>query len=613
MSSSGSAVPDNTIDRNESVAAATALAMDVIYARGDRWIRYFVLGHLALALTLAATTGRWLVSIIGAFASAALFLVAERLWPRTRTTRFAAGISLQAFCALHIYQLDGLPEMHFFFFSAVTMMIVYQDWSAMWPGVILIVLQHILFAVLQNAGHGIHYFGEAHVGFVKLFFHFGIALVQTAIASFWAYRLQRQTAHDVAQRAELEYHRSREQLAQQAQKMEAVGQLAGGIAHDFNNLLTVISGHCQMMQADVPEGSTLSDDLTQVRRAADRAAELTRQLLAFGRRQLVQPKRLDVNRVVGSVEPMLRRVIGADISIEVQLARDPGVIIADEGQLEQVIVNLAVNARDAMPRGGTLRLVTGDARLDTPLLLGDSTVPSGDYVTLAVQDTGVGMDAATRSRVFEPFFTTKEMGKGTGLGLATVYGIVKQSRGYVTLVSAPGVGSTFRLYIPRVAAGVTDTGSDARPHAAGAVVSRTNGRQETVMLVDDEPTVRQLAQRSLEQVGYRVLSVCNGAEAIERIESHQGPIDILVTDLVMPVMGGRELVEQLTARGRSLRVLFVSGYTDDEVMRRGLLEPGCAFLQKPFELDTFIAKVREVIDAPRQNTPTFPTGDDRAA
>jgi two-component system cell cycle sensor histidine kinase/response regulator CckA len=514
---------------------------------------------------------------------------------------------------LHIYQLDGLPEMHFFFFSAVTMMIVYQDWSAMWPGVILIVMQHLLFAVLQNGGHGIHYFGEAHVGVVKLGFHFGIALAQTAIASFWAYRLQLQTAHDVAQRAELEYHRSREQLAQQAQKMEAVGQLAGGIAHDFNNLLTVISGHCQMMQADAPPGSTLSDDLTQVRRAADRAAARTRQLLAFGRRQLLQPKRLDVNRVVGAVEPMLRRVIGADITISVELAPDTGVIVADEGQLEQVIVNLAVNARDAMPKGGTLRIMTSNAYVDTALLSGDSTVPSGDYVSLAVQDTGVGMDAATRSRVFEPFFTTKEMGKGTGLGLATVYAIVKQSRGYVTLVSAPGVGSTFRLYIPREAAGATATGEEEPTVPPSGAAVRAHGRQETVMVVDDEPTVRQLAQRSLEHAGYRVLAAANGAEALDRISADAGRVDLLLTDIVMPVMGGRELVEQLNARGTPLRVLFISGYTDDEVMRRGLLEPGCAFLPKPFGLDALQRKVREVLDTAHHMAPTFATGDDRAA
>ena len=587
--------------------------MDVIYARGDRWIRYFVLGHFTLALILAAATGRWVVSVIGAVASAALFLGAERWKPRSKTTRFAAGISLQAFCALHIYQLDGLPEMHFFFFSAVTMMIVYQDWSAMWPGVILIVMQHILFAVLQNGGHGIHYFGQGHVGVVKLGFHFGIALAQTAIASFWAYRLQVQTAHDVAQRAELEYHRSRERLAQQAQKMEAVGQLAGGIAHDFNNLLTVISGHCQMMQTQVPPGSPLTDDLTQVRRAAERAAALTRQLLAFGRRQLLQPKRLDVNRVVSAVEPMLRRVIDADITISVELARDTGVIVADEGQLEQVIVNLALNARDAMPKGGTLRIMTSNADLDTPLLLGDYTVPPGDYVTLAVQDTGVGMDAATRSRVFEPFFTTKEMGKGTGLGLATVYGIVKQSRGYVTLASAPGVGSTFRLYVPRVAAGATAIDDDDSNTSPSGAAVRVHARQETVIVVDDEPTLRQLAQRSLEDAGYCVLSAANGAEALERISAHQGRIDLLVTDIVMPVMGGRELVEQLNARGTPLRVLFISGYTDDEVMRRGLLEPGCAFLPKPFGLDAFQSKVREVLDAAHHASPTFAPGDDRAA
>jgi signal transduction histidine kinase/ActR/RegA family two-component response regulator len=604
-----STLPENGRDRNESVAAATALAMDVIYARGDRWIRYFVLGHLALALILAAATGRWLVSIIGAFASAALFLVAERLWPRSQATRYAAGISLQAFCALAIYQLDGLPEMHFFFFSAVTMLIVYQDWKAMWPGVILIVIQHIVFAVAQNGGHTIHYFGEEHVGVVKLAFHFGIALAQTAIASFWAYRLQVQTAHDVAQRAELEYHRSREQLAQQAQKMEAVGQLAGGIAHDFNNLLTVISGHCEMMQNDVPADSPLNDDLAQVRRATDRAAALTRHLLAFGRRQLLQPKRLDVNRVVSDVEPMLRRVIGADIVFSVDLAANMGVIVADAGQLEQVIVNLTVNARDAMPRGGTLTIATGAVTLDVPLTAGDSTVPGGDYVTLAVEDTGVGMDDATRRRVFEPFFTTKALGKGTGLGLATVYGIVKQSKGYVTLATEPGMGSTFTLYLPRVAGALA--AEDVEPPKPRVSAPRPAGREEVVLLVDDEPTLRMLAQRSLEQAGYRVVTAANGVEAMERIEACGGQVDILVTDLVMPMMGGRELVEQITGRGHAMRVLFMSGYTDDEVMRRGLLEPGCAFLPKPFGLDAFIGKVREVLDAPRQAT-TF-SRDNRAA
>jgi signal transduction histidine kinase/CheY-like chemotaxis protein len=610
MSTSGSALPDTATDRNESVASATALAMDIIYARGDRWIRYFVVGHFALAMVLAASTGRWTVSVIGALASAGLFLVAERAWPRSQATRYAAGISLQAFCALHIYQLDGLPEMHFFFFSAVTMMIVYQDWRAMWPGVLLIVLQHIVFALLQNGGHGVHYFGESHVGVLKLGFHFGIALMQTAIASFWAYRLHLQTVHDVAQRAELEYHRSREQLAQQAQKMEAVGQLAGGIAHDFNNLLTVISGHCQMMQAEVAPGSTLSDDLGQVRRSTDRAAALTRQLLAFGRRQLLQPKRLDINRVVSSVEPMLRRVITADIMVTVELDPRSCVVVADEGQLEQVIVNLAVNARDAMPRGGTLRLTTGSARLEMPLLLHDSNVPRGDYVTLSVEDTGVGMDAATRSRVFEPFFTTKEIGKGTGLGLATVYAIVKQSQGYVTLASEPGVGSTFCVYLPRVAGAAA--GDEHVSAALTPSTRRLTSCRETVLVVDDEPTLRQLAERSLEQAGYRVITAANGVEALERLATATGEIDMLVTDLVMPVMGGRELVEKIAARGMSLRVLYLSGYTDDEVMRRGLLEPGCAFLAKPFGLDVFMDKVREVLDAPRPGVVSFALGDDRA-
>jgi CheY-like chemotaxis protein len=308
---------------------------------------------------------------------------------------------------------------------------------------------------------------------------------------------------------------------------------------------------------------------------------------------------------------MLRRVIGADIEIGVELEPDTGVIVADEGQLEQVIVNLAVNARDAMPRGGTLRITTSNLHVDAPLALGDFSVPAGEYVTLAVQDTGVGMDAATRRRAFEPFFTTKEQGKGTGLGLATVYGIVKQSRGYVGLASAPGVGSTFRLFLPREAG--TITREDVVPSAAMAPAMRRSGRQETVMLVDDEPTLRDLVQRSLEQAGYQVIAAANGADALQRIDAHPGRIDVLVTDLVMPVMGGRELVERLNARGMSVRVLFVSGYTDDEVMRRGLLDPGCAFLPKPFGLHAFIGKVREVLDDPRHASPAFAPRDGQAA
>jgi CheY-like chemotaxis protein len=313
--------------------------------------------------------------------------------------------------------------------------------------------------------------------------------------------------------------------------------------------------------------------------------------------------------VVEAVEPMLRRVIGADITIQVELERNPGAIVADEGQLEQVLVNLAVNARDAMQRGGTLRITTGGSRLDTPLTVGESTVPPGDYITLAVHDTGMGMDAETIRRAFQPFFTTKEPGKGTGLGLATVYGIVKQSRGYITLTSDPGVGTTVALYLPRVAGEVP--GVEQSPAESMRPAAKLTAQRETIMLVDDEPTLRQLAQRSLEQAGYKVLSAINGVDALEKYAAYDGRIDMVVTDIVMPIMGGREFIEQLSARGSTARVLFMSGYTDDEVMRRGLLEPGTKFLPKPFSLNGFLGKVREVLDEPRQ-APTFAT-DGRAA
>ena len=391
------------------------------------------------------------------------------------------------------------------------------------------------------------------------------------------------TARDVRDRAALE------QQLQHSQKMEAVGQLAGGVAHDFNNLLTVIRGNTELLLGDMPEdGSTTRDDLLQIAAAADRAAALTRQLLAFSRKQVIQPQHTDLNVLMRDLEPMLRRLIGEDITIATLPSREPASVLADPGQLEQVLINLAVNARDAMPNGGTINIEIGLMNIeDAPQVPARSA--SGRCVVLTVSDTGTGMDAATRARIFEPFFTTKEHGKGTGLGLSTVYGIVQQAGGDLTCVSQPGSGTTFRIYLPYV----ENDGADA---ASAAADTGTRGGTETILLVEDEDAVRLLASRILRRLGYTVLETRHGRDALDLARSHPADIDLVVTDVVMPEMSGRELAVHLRAMRSDIRVLYISGYTDDEILRRGLHEPGIAFLQKPFAAASLAASVRAVLD-----------------
>ena len=387
---------------------------------------------------------------------------------------------------------------------------------------------------------------------------------------------------------DLTLQRTLEAQLRQAQKMEAVGRLAGGVAHDFNNLLTVIQNYGTLIADEVAEGSEIRADLDEILRASARAAELTRQLLAFGRKQVLQPRLLDANEQVSSVAGMLRRVIGEDIALETELF--PGVwsAFADPGQLEQVLMNLAVNARDAMPDGGTLRLRTANATVCGPTLARPGLV-AGDYVSIVVEDTGHGIDAATLPHIFEPFFTTKPPGEGTGLGLATVYGIVKQSDGYIYVDSAPGRGSRFTIFLPRAAA------SAAAPSGAAASPALPRG-SETILLVEDEAAVRAVARRMLEALGYTVREAASGAEALRLAAEDGGGVDLVLTDVVMPEQNGRALVEQLLARWPALRALFMSGYTDDEILRRGLTEPGSLFLEKPFTAARLSSAVRRALD-----------------
>jgi two-component system, cell cycle sensor histidine kinase and response regulator CckA len=378
----------------------------------------------------------------------------------------------------------------------------------------------------------------------------------------------------------------------QAQKIEAVGRLAGGIAHDFNNLLTAIRGHVDLVLSELPPLSSLRVDIEVVRKAADRAATLTQQLLAFSRQQILQPRVLQLDEVVGEMDTLLRRLIGEDIQLIIKRTCT-GRIRADRGQMEQVLMNLAVNARDAMPNGGTLTIATDTFEVDEEFVRENLGAHLGMHCELLVNDTGLGMDQETLSRVFEPFFTTKELGKGTGLGLATVYGIVKQSGGYIRAESKPGMGTTFRILLPIVTAE-----PDTEREATDKRDAKSQG--ETVLIAEDEDAVRSLTMRILKKRGYRVLEARHGAEALAVAQKHLGRIDLLLTDVVMPVMGGRELSEHLAQLRPGVKVLYMSGYTDDALIQRGLLQGTGSFLEKPFTPDGLALKVREVLDGEYQ-------------
>jgi PAS domain S-box-containing protein len=397
-------------------------------------------------------------------------------------------------------------------------------------------------------------------------------------------RLFTAVMRDITDRRRLE-----DQL-RQSQKMEAVGRLAGGVAHDFNNLLTTILGYTTLLLQRHDMDDEPDRRLVEIKRAAERAAGLTRQLLAFSRRQVVEPQISDLNRIVAEIEDMLRRLIGEDIDLAFHPAPEPAWVRADTGQLEQVVMNLVVNARDAMPRGGRLTIEITHVDQKQPLTQGDVTLKPGFCVALTVRDTGCGMDAETLARVFEPFFTSKDFGQGTGLGLAIVYGIVQQSAGHITVSSEPDAGSSFTIYLPLAEAAPI---AEAQPERANAMDGT-----ETLLLVEDEGPVRKLASEMLLRHGYIVIEAANGPEALALAECHAASIDLLITDVIMPKMSGGELVERLQQTHPTLRVLYISGYNDDAIVRHGVSHANSAFLQKPFAYEAFVAKVRDVLDRP---------------
>jgi signal transduction histidine kinase/ActR/RegA family two-component response regulator len=410
-----------------------------------------------------------------------------------------------------------------------------------------------------------------------------------AFAAQAAIALENSRLYQETQRAYEELSAAQEQLTQ-ARKMEAVGRLAGGIAHDFNNLLTVMIGRSQLLLRRLGDEDPVRNDIELMEQTADRAAELTRQLLAFSRKQVLQPTLLDLNAVVANMAEMLGRVIGEDITLMTAFDRELGLVKADPSQIEQIVVNLVANARDAMFAGGRLTLETANAELDRAYVRRHVDVEPGSYVMLAVSDTGIGMTPETQARIFEPFFTTKDPGCGTGLGLATVYGIVKQSGGHIWVYSEPGRGTTLKIYLPRAEGAIA-------PSVPRATLPEPARGHETILLVEDELAVRSLARDVLQGQGYTVMEARDGRHALEICELRFGAIDLLLTDVVMPGIGGRELAARLAELRPAMPVIYMSGYTDTAVVQHGVLDPGTTFLQKPFTPDALARKIRQVLDA----------------
>jgi signal transduction histidine kinase/ActR/RegA family two-component response regulator len=599
----------------------------IIYKRTDRMFAVLMglqwLAGIAAACWLSPKTWIGTTSETHIHVWAALFLggaismfpiALALIQPGRTSTRYVIAVGQMLMGALLIHLTGGRIETHFHVFGSLAFLSFYRDWRVLVPATVIVAADHFLRGLFwPQSVYGVLATSEwrwlEHAGWVLFENTFLLIAIKHSVKEMrdiaertaeiktlnagLEHHVTERTTQLVAANRELEKEvaerKSAEEQLRQAQKMEAVGMLAGGVAHDFNNLLTAINGHSDLAMRRLKQDDPLYDKLEKIKKAGDRAAALTHQLLAFSRKQILQPKVLDLNQIVFEMNKMLQPLIGEDIDLLTKLKPDLGMIKADPGQLEQVLMNLSVNARDAMPRGGKLTIETANVYLDEEYASRHLSITPGWYVMLAVSDTGTGMDAEMQARIFDPFFTTKEVGKGTGLGLSTVYGIVKQSGGNIWVYSELGRGTTFKVYLPCVdrCAEVPESGIDHNQLSEG---------NETVLLVEDEEMVREMAKEILEESGYQVLEARHGHEALLIAEQYRGHIHLMLSDVVMPQMSGRELAEQFAPLRKEMKVLYMSGYTDDAIVHHGVLDEGTAFIEKPFTPNTLARKVRETLN-----------------
>ena len=572
-----------------------------------QWIGGIIIALLISPQTWTGTQSQvhlhlWAAILLGGAITIVPVLMAL-MQPGKVLTRYTIAIGQMLMSALLIHLTGGRIETHFHVFGSLAILAFYRDWKVLLSATAVVVLDHLLRGLFwPESVYGVVsapvWRSLEHGAWVVFEVAFLMISVRKSLSEMWnvAERqakleaLNENVERVVAERTDA--LRSSEAQLRQAQKMEALGQLTGGVAHDFNNLLTVVTGYSDFLLHELEENSPMHKDAQEIRSAADRAAALTRQLLAFSRKQVLQPRVLDLNEVVAGMEKMLHRLIGEDIELRTAFDSALGQVKADQGQIEQVILNLVVNARDAMPHGGKLSVATSNVFLDQKTVFRNRGLEPGEYVMLSITDTGVGMTDEVKAHLFEPFFSTKGVGKGTGLGLATCYGIVTQSEGDIRVYSEPGSGTIFKIYLPRL----RDGKSDVHPPKPSKELPRGT---ESVLVVEDDAAVRRLATTVLRNCGYQIAEAENAVEALKLIAC-SSPFDLVVTDVVMPQMSGKQLYEEIMKRAPDAKVLFISGYTDDALAHHGVLDEGLAFLEKPFSPARLAQKVRAVLEEAAQ-------------
>ncbi|MES2306980.1 MAG: response regulator [Gemmatimonadota bacterium] len=582
-----------------------------IHARGDRLMLRFILAHVVIAALLAPINHTWGITIVWAGLSTLAFVLCFFLAPGTFLTRAMAGVVLESFCALHIWQMYGQPEQHFWFFVGFTMMIVYQDWLCMWPGALLIIGQHTLFATLHNMGFDLHFFPEHHVTLWKLFFHFGIAIVHVAVCGYWAWLLRHQTLYEARQRVELlaaqsamagefrerqraeEERRHLELKMAETQKLESLGVLAGGVAHDFNNILVGILGNASLARSSVPDGSVLAHTLSDIEVSAQRAADLTRQMLAYSGKGQFVIRPVSLSAEVAALTALLPATLAKTTEVRTELAEPSPWIAGDSTQLAQLVMNLAVNGSEALKgRPGTVTIRTGAVSVDAAWIASASfpgSVTPGTYAAVSVSDTGEGMTRETVERVFDPFFSTKFVGRG--LGLAAVLGIVRGHRGALRIETTVGTGTVITAIFPLVPAAPRPT-EVPRPAAVVPPRSAPAG-QVAALVIDDEEVVRALATRILERAGYRVVQASGGLEGLAKLAAHRGEFGVVLLDLSMPDLSGREVLARMRLSDPDLPVVLSSGLDAGSAAVEEVEGHPVRFLQKPYRLNELL----EVVEA----------------